>query len=132
MTRSNDLALYLHRSLPDWRRAWTTGPWRDESLEYHYPHEQRPTVDQLAQTFLDDAEFRSLQLAGLVSTPTGEFFTEALEQVSPPFLRPDERLIVEALKLAVTMQQRGNRRAGAVALAAVAAAGYLLWASGSD
>jgi len=127
MTTNIDLADYLDQFLPEWRRAWMIGSWRDESSERYYPHEERPTVDQLAQAFLDDAEFLSLQLAGLVSTPTGEFFVLALEQVSPPFLRPDERLIVDALGLAVRMQQRGNRYAGAVALAAVVGFVYLVW-----
>jgi hypothetical protein len=62
----------------------------------------------------------------------GQLIAEAIELVSPPFLRHDEQLLEQALALAVQMQADGKRQqAGALALAAVLIAALIALAFGS-
>jgi hypothetical protein len=91
-----------------------------------HPPIDRPTAAELAGQLLATAEFRALGLGTWLGTPDGEFFTAAVEAVSPPFYRQDEELIVEALKLAAKMQSGNRRAAGALALGAVAAGIFLI------
>jgi hypothetical protein len=116
MTASaQQLADYLDR-----RIAWP----RDQVPRYlpRYdadPWGERPDASELAA----DAEFQSMRLATWSTTDQGQLITSALEAVSPPFLHHDERLLAEALSLAVQMQAEGKRQqAGQVALVATAAA----------
>jgi hypothetical protein len=91
-----------------------------------HPPIDRPTAAELAGQLLATAEFRALGLGTWLGTPDGEFFTAAVEAVSPPFYRQDEELIVEALKLAAKMQSGNRRAAGALALGAVVAGIFLI------
>ncbi len=91
-----------------------------------HPPIDRPTPAELAGQLLAIAEFRALGLGTWLGTPDGEFFTAAVEAVSPPFYRQDEELIVEALKLASNMQSGNRRAAGVLALAAAAAGIFLI------
>ena len=91
-----------------------------------HPPIDRPTAAELAGQLLATAEFRALSLGTWLGTPDGEFFTAAVEAVSPPFYRQDEELIVEALKLAAKMQSGNRRAAGALALGAVVAGIFLI------
>lgn len=91
-----------------------------------HPPTDRPTAVELAGQLLAIAEFRVLGLGTWLGTPDGEFFTAAVEAVSPPFYRQDEELIVEALKLAAKMQSGNRRAAGALALGAAVAGIFLI------
>jgi len=84
------------------------------------PAIERPSTAELAGQLLTTAEYRALGLGSWLGTPDGEFFTAAVEAVSPPFYRQDEELMVDALKLAAKMQSGNQRAAGALALAALA------------
>ena len=81
-----------------------------------HPPIERPTAAELAGQLLATAEFRALGLGSWLGTPEGEFFTAAVEAVSPAFCRQDEELLVEALQLAAKMQSGNRRMTGALAL----------------
>lgn len=80
----------------------------------------RPSLANLAEQLLANAEFRALGLGTWLGTPDGKLFTAAVEAVTPPFYRQDEELLAEALKLAAKMQSGNQRAAGAFALGAIA------------
>lgn len=124
------LAEYLDRRFSPWRRRSTQPyPWMQVE-EYLNPWEQRPSAEDLRDWFIDDAEFQSLRLGRWLGTPQGELITSAIEQVSPPFLREDERLLADGLNLAVQMQIAGKQQeAGKVAFSVLVGAGVgaLLW-----
>jgi len=84
------------------------------------PPIEGPSAAELAGQLLATAEYRGLGLGSWLGTPEGEFFTGAVEAVSPPFYRQDEELLVEALKLAAKMRSRNRRMAGAMALGGIA------------
>jgi hypothetical protein len=87
--------------------------------------EPRPTAQELADELLGLAEFRALQLGTWLGTPEGEMFATAVEAVSPPFYRTDIELLVDALKLASTTQQKdGLKRAIAIGAISVAIIGF--------
>jgi len=92
-----------------------------------WPERGEPAT--LAQTLLADAEFKALRLADLSQTQQGQLIIEAVEMLTPPLYRQDERLIAAALSEAVTLQRQGQvAQARGVALAAVIGAGLLaLW-----
>ncbi|MCU1616478.1 MAG: hypothetical protein JWO98_4018 [Frankiales bacterium] len=120
MTASaQQLADYLGARFRGWPRD--TGPAWLPRPDTWWPHSDRPTTDQLAAELLGDAEFAALRLGGWLGTDQGRLIAEALELVSPPFLRPDERLLQEALTLAARQQAQGNRFAGLFAVGTVAA-----------
>jgi hypothetical protein len=68
-----------------------------------------PTPEQLGEALYRDAEFRGLQLGGLLNTPAGEFLEYAVELVVPRMLIPEFDLIVSALKYASARQQGESR-----------------------
>jgi hypothetical protein len=78
----------------------------------------------VAQWLLADAEFRALKLGNWLKTPDGEFFEEAVSMLLPTPYAQDAELLMEALKLAVGLQQAEARAkiAGAIALGGVAIA----------
>ena len=76
------------------------------------PPIERPSAAELAGQLLAIAEFRALGLGSWLGTPQGEFFTAAVEAVSPPFYRQDEELLVDALKLAQGCRQGTSERLG--------------------
>lgn len=124
------LAEYLDRRFSAWRRrthqpyAWVVVD------EYRNPWDQRPSAEELRDWFLADAEFQALRLGRWLGTPQGELIASAIEQVSPPFLREDEKLLADGLKLAVQMQAAGKQQeAGRLALGVLVGAGFgaVLW-----
>ncbi len=80
----------------------------------------------MAGQLLATAEFRALGLGSWLGTPEGEFFTAAVEAVSPAFYRQDEELLVEALQLAAKMQSGTRRLTGALALGGIALGAVLI------
>jgi len=80
------------------------------------PPTRAVSAAELAGQLLATAEFRALGLGSWLGTPDGEFFTAAVEAVSPPFYRQDEELLVEALKLAAKMQSGNQKAARALGL----------------
>lgn len=119
---AQQVAGYLDARFLSWPRA---------SVPTYLAHLQpwayrvQPAPSQLAAELLEDAEFRALQLGTWLTTDQGQLIAEAVKMISPPFLRAEEQLIVEALTLAARQQSRGNQRAGALALGAVAVCGLL-------
>jgi hypothetical protein len=80
-----------------------------------------PRVEDLAEGFLSDAEFRVLALGSALGTTEGQLIAEAVSMVIPPEDRPLFDLAVDALTLAALRQhEESRRRAGAVALAVAA------------
>jgi hypothetical protein len=80
----------------------------------------RPTAEELAQQLLALAEFRALQLGTWLSTPDGQFLTETVEMVTPPFYRADLELLIDALQIAAREQQHRERRNLALGVAVFA------------
>jgi hypothetical protein len=121
-TKQRQLADFLHQNIRFPRVVSPFGLWGSAYLGYpgsSYPL-QRPTTEQLANDLLSVAEFRSLQLGTWLSTTDGQILTKAVEMVAPPFYRQDVELLVDALKLAASMQQRESQQvAGKIALGAV-------------
>jgi hypothetical protein len=78
-----------------------------------------PTVEQVAGELVRDTEFRALQLGTFLSTPSGEFVEQAVALAVPRGFAPEFALLVDALKLAATLQQ-GEAR-GTVILSAIGA-----------
>ncbi len=123
MTKQQELTEFLHLRIAGTRmvspfRPWaSTLPWSYPS--YGYPI-QRPTPEELAHELLSIAEFRALQLGTWLGTTDGQVLTQAVEMVAPPFYRQDVELLVEALKLAASIQQReGQEVAGKIALGGI-------------
>ena len=98
-----------------------TGPQPLNALQWRGRERGTPTVEQLAQAWIDLAEFRALQLADWLETPEGKTLARVVEYSLPPLYQQDVRLVVAALRLAAEMQRAKRRQAGAVALAAVLA-----------
>ena len=67
------------------------------------------TADQVAERLLADAGFRALRLGTGLNTPDGELMAAVAEMLTPPPYQADMELLVEALNLAVAMQQRKER-----------------------
>ena len=65
-----------------------------------------PNIQQIANDWLAEPEFKALQLGGFLNTPTGEFLEQAVEVIVPRALSPEFELIVAGLKLAADIQQR--------------------------
>ena len=75
------------------------------------------TPEQYAQVLLGDAEFRALQLGTWLGTTDGEVISQAVEQIIPPFYRPEYDLMVNGSTLAASLQsQEGQHVAGKVEL----------------
>ncbi|MGO9197985.1 MAG: hypothetical protein ACLQK4_12770 [Acidimicrobiales bacterium] len=113
------LTAFLNRHIT-FPRRWGGVPSYGRSLPA-----QRPSKQELAQQLLASAEYRALGLGTWLGTPEGEFFTEAVEAVSPPFYRQDEELLVDGLTLAANMQSQNQRAAGALALGVIVLAALL-------
>lgn len=64
-----------------------------------------PTIQQIADDLVADAEFKGLQLGGFLNTPTGEFLEQAVEMIVPKAFSLEFELIVAGLKLAADRQQ---------------------------
>ena len=131
MTASvEQLAEYLGRHFCSWRRRMTQPyPWM-QAEDYCNPWERRPSAEDLRDWFVADAEFQALRLGRWLGTPQGELIAAAIEQVSPPFLREDEKLLADGLHLAVQMQIAGKQQeAGKLALGVLVGAGLgaILW-----
>jgi hypothetical protein len=86
--------------------------------------QQRPTAAEISDAWLEDAEFRALQLGTWLNTPDGQIIAAAVEAVSPPFYAEDEKLLVAALQHAAARQrEEGVQAAGRNALIALGVAG---------
>ena len=84
------------------------------------------TPEQYALVLLGDAEFRALQLGTWLGTTDGEVISQAVEQIIPPFYRPEYDLMVKGLTLAANLQaQEGQQVAGKVALGVIGAGLFL-------
>jgi hypothetical protein len=128
MIKREEIAALLDR-----RVAWTRMPGPSWLYPERYRWEARPTVEQLAQELLHDAEFRALRLGTWLGTVDGEVITEAVEMVTPPFYRQDVELLVEALQLAAALQaSEGQEKAGKLALSAIGAAALVALAIASS
>lgn len=118
MYQIQQLAGYLSTRITAWPRDTTPRYYPRHDIMSFGP---RPTAAELAEELFRDAEFRALGLGDWLGTDRGQLIAEAIEMVSPPFLRSDERLLQEALALAVAKQPAGKRWAGGLAVGAIAA-----------
>jgi hypothetical protein len=126
MTKQEQLADFLHRSVALPRAVSPYGPWAGGHA-WAYPDgymaTQRPSIETVAHEMLAHSEFRALQLGTWLGTTDGQVLVQAVEMVAPPFYRQDVELLVEALKLAASIQQReGQQAAGMFALGAIGVA----------
>ena len=80
-----------------------------------------PTSQDLAQLWLDSAEFRALQLGTWLNTTDGQVLVAAVELVLAPGYEQEFELLVDALQLAAEAQHQQGRRKAGFALAAVSA-----------
>ena len=90
-----------------------------------------PTRDErvraVADHYLADAEFRSLQLADWLQTPDGQLFERAVALAMPSPFSVDLAIVVDGLKLAARLQQEGDQRqARRIALGVVLAGAAVL------
>jgi hypothetical protein len=69
-----------------------------------------PTAEELADEFLEDADFRALQLGTWLGTPDGASIADAVALVIPPQYRTVFNLAVDGLKLAADAQTRDERK----------------------
>jgi len=95
-------------------RCVTVGRVRPDAYYYFAQYEAipylLPTREELANTFLADAESQALSLGNWLSTPTGEVIASIVGEVIPATLQPEFPLIVDALKLAADLQQAKGRK----------------------
>lgn len=125
MTKQEQIAAFIERNV-DWPRANASFrevplPWEQSEFICASNNQQtRPTVEGLAMEFLDNSEFLALRLGTLLGTTQGEIIAQAVEMASPPFVREDVELLVDALQVAAKLQNQ--RVAGRLALGAIAAA----------
>ncbi len=130
MTTQEQLTKFLDEHVPWQRRPveiWAvySGPMPDSLGQ------QRPPAAEIGDAWLQDAEFRALQLGTWLNTPDGQMIAAAVEAVSPPFYADDEKLLVKALQYAATHQrEEGLHAAGRSALIAgcvLVLVGLLAW-----
>jgi len=126
MTKQDQIAGVLDRYVTGFPRCHS--PYRQSLGRYGLAAGPRPSAEELARQLLAIAEFRAVQLGTWLGTTDGQVISEAVEMVLPMFYTEDVALLVEALKLAAAMQQRGGRQkvlvSSGIAFAAVGA-GYL-------
>ncbi|HXV04847.1 MAG TPA: hypothetical protein VFP23_02955 [Solirubrobacterales bacterium] len=92
-----------------------------------YGPPQRPTAEEIGRWFLQDAEFRALELGTWLGTTNGAIIAGAVESFLPPLYRQDSELLVDALKFAADLQQtEGREVASAWALGSIVVAG-IVW-----
>lgn len=94
------------------------------AMAYLQDHSYLPTAEELAEEFLNDTDFRALQLGTWLRTPDGAAIAEAVVLVIPTEYRPVFNLAVDGLKLAADAQAHGDRKnaakfAGAVVVTAI-------------
>jgi hypothetical protein len=78
------------------------------------------TPEQYAHLLLNDTEFRALQLGTWLGTTDGEVISQAVEQIIPPFYRPEYDLVINGLTIAANLQaQEGQQVAEKVALGVI-------------
>ena len=122
-TREEQIGAYV-RARPPFRLLAVPPPRYYRLPDYGPP--SRPTVEEIANWYLEQAEFRALKLGGWLGTEDGEIIAGAVEQFLPPLYKQDAELLVEALKLAAKMQQKeGLKVAGAWALGSILMASFV-------
>jgi hypothetical protein len=128
MTKQQEIAAFLDRHITLPR---VVSPYWAQQRQF--PMQARPAVEQVANELLQLAAFRALRLGTWLGTVDGQIMTEAVEMVAPPFYRQDIELLVEALKLAASMQAtEGQDKAGKVALGAFGVAVLITWGFGGS
>lgn len=127
MASPEEIASFVERRLP--HLVATCNPHREGllSLLQGSAYESGPfaSAPDLAQAWLDDADFRALQLGTWLRTADGELVTQAVALVIPPQYRFQFELVVDALQLAARLQheQCGRMAARNFLVGALAAAG---------
>ena len=134
MTKQEEIARFLdaHCALPRMVLPYNVhGYPRHRAAGYGHPyHQQRPTVEDLAEELLAEPEFLALRLGSLLGTPQGHVIAEGVKLVTPPFYEADVELLVAGLTYAAELQAKGNQRAGLVALGVVGVFTALLFGFG--
>lgn len=74
------------------------------------------SAEQIAEALLADAEFRALRLGTWLTTPSGELLTAAVTALTPPPIKQDIDLLIQALEFAAQRQQAEARQKLAVGL----------------
>jgi len=124
--REEQVAAYLRTNPPFPLMAAPLPPYVRIGVTGHGPP-QRPSAEEIGKLFLQDAEFRALELGTWLGTTDGEIIAGAVESFLPPLYRQDAELLVDALKFAADLQQtEGREVAGAWALGSIVVAG-ILW-----
>jgi len=123
MTKAEEIAGFLEQNI-DWERdIHQRAQWSGDNrwlVDPTFVRQARPTVEDLAQYFLAKPEYRALKLGTWLGTTDGQVVAQAVEMFVPPFYREDVELLVKALQLAASIQEKqGSQVAGLVALAAV-------------
>jgi hypothetical protein len=116
-----EIAAYIQRRFADWPRDYSPMPLMRPDHAMFAP---RPSALQLAAQLYRESEFLALELGDFLGTDRGKLITEALEMVSPPLYRADERLIVAALTEGAHLQAQGKRVGGGLTLIGLA---LLVW-----
>lgn len=121
--REEQIAAYL-RANPPFPLVAASGP--------HYVHlpgygpPPRPTIEEIGRWFLQDAEFRALELGSWLGTTEGKIIAGAVESFLPPLYKQDAELLVKSLHFAAVLQQsEGREVAGAWALGSILVAAVI-------
>jgi hypothetical protein len=124
MSTQPQLTEFLEQLVADWPRQplypdYATYQFAPQYQPYPVPVSRGTTSRQVAESLLASAAFRALKLGTLLQSPDGQLIAAAVEALSPPLLREDIELLVDALTLAAASQQeQGRMRAVLTGIAA--------------
>ena len=104
--------------------TWARPQMRYSPFAYRRP---QPSAENLAEAFVTDVGFRTLQLGNWLRSPDGALIEAAVIALLPPAAQPEARLITSALKIAAKQQERvgvetASKIVGTVVVGALVAA----------
>jgi hypothetical protein len=126
--RNDPTALRLYEFLQGWTRA--NPAWSAGQFDHLHWVQRSSTSAEIASNLLKAAEFREVQLAGILDSPDGELVRAVVGWVLPGPQAALFHLLVDAILLAAEATQRDQRKlAGACTLVGAAVIAVLLWGS---
>jgi hypothetical protein len=114
MSTQAQITEFLEGLVADWPRQplypdYATYQFAPQYQPYPVPVSRGMNSQQVAESLLASAEFRALKFGTWLQSPDGQLIAAAVEALSPPPLREDVELLVDALTLAATSQQEQGR-----------------------
>jgi hypothetical protein len=137
MPTQEQITAFLEQFVAEWPRQpqypdYAAYQFAPQHQPYPVPVSHGMTSKQVAEALLASTEFRALKLGTWLQRPDAQLITAAVEALSPPPLREDIELLVDALTLAATAQQeQGRLRAVLASIAASVLIGLGIYAARS-